>query len=182
MEQKRIGYWPDQKPPLWAVDNSWDPVERARVVEALKVSSIRTQWMGWSGCRFCGCVNGSTCKTFDGTWVFPEGYAHYIEQHGVRPSKEFVDHVLSIPAWVLEENRTHLENMREIRNLKSEDFGDKPEGACEHTTSDRSGLVCSNSKVTYHGSCQWEEGQRYEKFREERARNEAALKGFVKIP
>jgi hypothetical protein len=31
----------------------------------------------------------------DGVFVWPEGYAHYIEKHDVKPPREFIEHVLA---------------------------------------------------------------------------------------
>jgi hypothetical protein len=36
---------------------------------------------------------GSTCRS-DGTFVWPEGFAHYLEEHAVRPPQEFIQHAL----------------------------------------------------------------------------------------
>lgn len=36
---------------------------------------------------------GTTCSS-DGTFVWPEGFAHYLEEHAVRPPQEFVQHAL----------------------------------------------------------------------------------------
>ena len=38
-------------------------------------------------------VMGSECQT-DGVFIWPEGFAHYLEAHAVRPPEEFVRHVL----------------------------------------------------------------------------------------
>lgn len=82
------------------VDESWDEKERKMVVDYLKSRSksgpkILIRWRGWSNCRICGCHNGSTCVG-DDKFIWPDGFAHYIEEHGVRPPREFVDHVKEI--------------------------------------------------------------------------------------
>lgn len=74
------------------VDPAWDPKTRAVVVDYLKSGSQLVQWRGWSNCRLCNVGNGSTCLS-DGTFVWPEGFAHYVEVHGVRPPEEFARHV-----------------------------------------------------------------------------------------
>jgi hypothetical protein len=72
---------------------SWDPVERARVAEYLKFGKKHEQWRGSSACRVCGLDNGSQDLT-DGFYVWPQGYAHYVLEHGVKPPQDFIDLVL----------------------------------------------------------------------------------------
>ncbi len=56
------------------------------------------QCRGYSWCRFdCGVKDsrmGSWDMT-DGTWVWPQGLAHYVEVHNVVLPEEFVSHALS---------------------------------------------------------------------------------------
>jgi hypothetical protein len=84
--------------PSEAVDSQWDPHEKALVLAYLRVGKTSEQWKGYSWCRF-GCKGhaemGTTDLT-DGTYVWPEGFAHYIEHHGVRPPQEFIDHVHTV--------------------------------------------------------------------------------------
>ena len=79
------------------VDTFWDAKEREAVVQYLRMGSVGTRWMGYSYCRFnCGISDaemGDGTMT-DGTYVWPEGFAHYVEKHGVRPPEEFVAHAL----------------------------------------------------------------------------------------
>jgi hypothetical protein len=102
-ELMRVGYW--QEPGFVSallsglprvedcVDTNWDPAERARVIGYLKRGKVKDQWMGYSDCRLCGALNGSACLT-DGVYVWPEGFAHYLEAHGVKPPQHFVAHAL----------------------------------------------------------------------------------------
>jgi hypothetical protein len=47
--------------------------------------------MGCSYCRFgCAWIEGTGCVT-DGTWIWPEGLAHYVEQHHVPLPGEFLE-------------------------------------------------------------------------------------------
>lgn len=106
-----IGYWvsksePELPDPLDFVDNDWDSDERAKVVAYLQAGETFESWRGSSWCRFEGiegkgrqrppCTQGQgmgyKCLT-DGTYVWPQGFAHYIECHGVKPPQEFIDHV-----------------------------------------------------------------------------------------
>lgn len=97
---KMIGYWyshsdPDFPNPKKFVDHKWDKTERQIVIAHLKNGKFYEGWMGWSNCRFCGCNNGYACLT-DGVYVFPEGFAHYVEEHDVKPDQEFIDYVSSL--------------------------------------------------------------------------------------
>ena len=93
-----VGYWrSEDEPDLplasdW-VNLDWDVGQRAAVIRYLQDGQPRNHYKGSSLCRFCACVNGSSDLT-DGTWVWPEGYAHYLTVHGVVPPQAFLAHVL----------------------------------------------------------------------------------------
>ncbi len=96
---KPIGYWrgvgerSDLPDPRDFVDPSWNRAELAAVVAYLRAGRFHTAYMGYSDCRICGCGNGDKEYT-DGVYVWPEGYAHYLERHQVKPPEHFVQHVL----------------------------------------------------------------------------------------
>ncbi len=78
------------------IDKSWDERERTQVVAYLRAQPAWEHWRGYSWCRFDGCGDrrmGTTDRS-DGTYVWPEGFAHYVEKHGVKPPDEFIRHVL----------------------------------------------------------------------------------------
>lgn len=101
---KRIGFWATSHLPEkdwyngefpWPgdfINNAWNRGERAQVVAYLKAAPISDHYFGPSTCRICDEENGYTDKC-DGTYVWPEGFAHYVEKHGVVPAQEFIDHV-----------------------------------------------------------------------------------------
>lgn len=78
------------------VDPAWDPTERDRVIFYLRSGKRLTSYFGYSTCRFkCGIDDrdmGDADLT-DGTYVWPEGFAHYLDRHHVRPPEVFVQHV-----------------------------------------------------------------------------------------
>ena len=43
---------------------------------------------GFSTCRVCGRPNGTSEFWLD-DWAWPEGFRHYVELHGIRPSARF---------------------------------------------------------------------------------------------
>lgn len=70
---------------------------RAAVVAYLRGGRRFAAYRGHSWCRFdCGIARrelGHRDLT-DGTWVWPEGLAHYVEVHGVRLPDELVRHAV----------------------------------------------------------------------------------------
>jgi len=78
------------------VDKTWDEKERLAVMAYLKVGKTYESWRGNSWCRFkCDSryLPGYRDLT-DGTYVWPEGFTHYVEKHNVKPPVEFIQHVL----------------------------------------------------------------------------------------
>jgi hypothetical protein len=70
----------------------------AGVASYLRSGETYEQYRGHSWCRFgCGIPHdemGSRDLT-DGTWVWPEGLAHYVESHSVNLPPRFLDHIAS---------------------------------------------------------------------------------------
>ena len=98
-KEKIVGYWkggdgneryPD---PAKLVDKSWDKDERARVLAHLKAGKSAGMFKGMSMCRICGKTNGSGEQS-DGVYRWPNGLAHYLTAHHVKPPQAFIDHVL----------------------------------------------------------------------------------------
>lgn len=84
-----FGSWPS---PEKFIDLGWDDDERDLVADYLSRGFVARAFMGFSRCRICGCDNGSLELT-DGTYIWPEGFAHYLSAHLVRPPLRFVEHV-----------------------------------------------------------------------------------------
>ena len=75
------------------VDASWDIEERTMVADYLEEGRNVTFWMGASYCRL-GCDQFlGTADRGDGEYTWPEGFSHYIREHGVKPPQEFIDHI-----------------------------------------------------------------------------------------
>ena len=99
---KRVGFWqserePDLPHPRDYVDPAWDAQERDRVIDYLD----RSYWppylmFGYALCRM-GCPPDppdiGTQDLTDGTWIFPEGLAHYIRHHALKPPSDFLEHI-----------------------------------------------------------------------------------------
>ncbi|MFI5297271.1 MAG: hypothetical protein ACHREM_04170 [Polyangiales bacterium] len=80
--------------PKTMVDTTWSSAERAAVVAYLRAAPIVENYFGWSDCRICGCRNGSSERS-DGVYLWPDGFAHYLEAHHVKPPTDFIAHVLA---------------------------------------------------------------------------------------
>jgi hypothetical protein len=205
IEVQRFGYWsPDLHPdkqdsffgqalpsPLVFVDKSWDPDERAKVIEILKVGTVHTAWMGYSYCRF-GCSDhremGTTCDTVDGSWVWPHGLRHYVEHHGVRPPDEMVDHLLDLPEALVAELKAHPENIKAV-TAKWEPFQDGSRcGAAPGTCTRKDTFPQCEYKPDNKGGgfmgrhCQWASARASDDYEAERVRHREAIAPFVKVP
>jgi hypothetical protein len=76
------------------VDTEWDKSQRDRVIRYVSDEKFRGEsYLGDSICRFCGKHNGSADFS-DGRHIWPEGLAHYLREHGVRPLPSFVRYAL----------------------------------------------------------------------------------------
>jgi hypothetical protein len=93
-----IGYWRDEQhgdypDPHDMVDQSWDDDQRLTVATYFRGGTFLRGFMGLSPCRLCGKPNGASEYT-DGVLVWPEGLAHYVEDHSVRLPEAIEQYVL----------------------------------------------------------------------------------------
>jgi len=103
-----IGYWADQgKPdspyidPHELIDPDQPRDERFAVVDYLTRGLVARAYMGRSRCRICGDPKNGNLELTDGTFLWPEGLAHYVRDHDVRLPTAFVEHV------ALQDDRLH---------------------------------------------------------------------------
>lgn len=100
---KLIGYWirtldDEQCPAPQELVGELTSEVRAALVGYLAGGLRLIQYRGYSWCRFdCGVEYQKlgSWELTDGTWVWPEGLAHYVEAHGVVLPEEFISHALS---------------------------------------------------------------------------------------
>ncbi len=96
---KRVGYWradeSSQEELPWpsTIRKLSDDIKHL-VVLYLTRGTVHEQWKGSSQCRICGKTNGSRCLT-DGVFVWPDGYAHYIDAHDVAVDPALMAHILT---------------------------------------------------------------------------------------
>ena len=81
---------PDDPALPWPVpDPSWpDRAAFLAQLDRVEATAYEVAYRGFSNCRLCGQRNGCAGLRL-GSWEWPEGYRHYIADHGVRPEAEF---------------------------------------------------------------------------------------------
>ena len=103
----RVGYWrseyePTLPDPREHLDETWDDDERELVVAYLQGGLPVLHMMGFSPCRICDLSANGNAELTDGSYLWPQGLAHYVQDHRVRLPPEFERHVLD--RWeILEE-------------------------------------------------------------------------------
>lgn len=99
-QPKIEGYWnnakndyPEYRMPV-ENDTPW-PGQTKFLTALTKVQATthKVYYKGWSGCRLCGEHNGSA-EFKSKEWIWPAGLRHYVEQHNVKPSPEFIAYIL----------------------------------------------------------------------------------------
>lgn len=102
-ELKKVGFWwrsdmghlttyADLPKAHDFIDPTWSKAERELVIAHLESGDEAERYRGFSMCRICGCMNGSSELT-DGTYLWPSGLTHYVEEHDLKPPQDFIDHV-----------------------------------------------------------------------------------------
>lgn len=106
--------------PRSMVNPAWHPLDRPRIVRYLRSGWTFASYEGFSYCRF-GCIrdDGQGCRDLtDGTWIWPEGLAHCIEQHDVSLPDCFLDSLRS-QAWQMPPAEWVSERVRRSRDLRN---------------------------------------------------------------
>jgi len=92
----RSAYFPDLPDPEDFLDEGWNDEERARVALYLQCAEVAESYRGSSKCRICGKSPLGSRELSDGIYRWPEGLAHYLTAHAVRPPEKFLEHVRRI--------------------------------------------------------------------------------------
>jgi hypothetical protein len=108
MKNKIEGYWwsnkEENKDYPKAIHSDIEFEGKAIVLEALNKLEhlIKTHkkgnlihYKGFSECRCCKILKGSREFEYK-SWIWPEGLSHYINEHNIKPSAEFLDEVLGL--------------------------------------------------------------------------------------
>lgn len=100
MTQKliEVGYWYSKQEPHLPVPHentdNLTQMEREFVCDYLRSRPIKNYFKGFSLCRICKGINGSTDRS-DGTYIWPSGLIHYVRKHHVALPEEFVRKILT---------------------------------------------------------------------------------------
>jgi hypothetical protein len=97
---KKVGFWDADNKPEDFEDPSWDLAERDAVATYLTKNTGRTYFRNSADvtatkCRICAKSLDSTHDVSDLVWVWPQEYGHYLTEHNLKPSEEFIEHVLA---------------------------------------------------------------------------------------
>jgi hypothetical protein len=106
IDTKKEGYWYSDYEPHYPMPIHSDEIDpnKELILEALLLSQLgayKLHCKGWSTCRCCGKSNGSVTYSRDG-WEWPEGFEHYIREHNIIPTKDFLKEVLGIQDVTME--------------------------------------------------------------------------------
>jgi len=190
-----FGYWrpregrrrePEEEGLPWPgdlVDEDWDPQERDLIADFLSVGTPYNYWMGYSGCRICGLsMNGTKCLTADGSVVWPEGYAHYVREHSVKPPQEMIDYLLGLDQDLVDELLYTDSNQQTIAaKWKPLYEGDGcPDKGIKCVYQEKGHPMC-HKRSTYSGSCIWATDGVQADLKAERERHKATIAPFGKI-
>ena len=89
----KIGYWYSEREPYLPMPIATDVKIDMLLVNYLKSAEIVYSNRGGSPCRLCdNRFNGSRGLS-DGVYQWPQGLAHYVEDHGVKLEPGFIAHV-----------------------------------------------------------------------------------------
>lgn len=101
MKLIKVGYWKSEDEPHLPDPTTLgqiDPTVKYLVLQYLSKGKTHIAWKGYSNCRFkCGIPShkmGSTCRT-DGTYQWPEGLYHYVDEHNVTLPQDFITHIMT---------------------------------------------------------------------------------------
>lgn len=136
----KIGFWAQVPPnhpasvegdlpwPSEFYTPNWDDDERLKIAVYLDSGEEHAAYKGWSTCRLCGIMNGSTDLT-DGKYLWPQGYSHYIREHKIRPPQIFIDWALSrLTSGMVQQNaiKEVLKAQQKIKDVAAEILAQDP--------------------------------------------------------
>ena len=92
-----VGYWHSDREPELPMPDSNEFVEHEEeIVQYLKNGREINAYRGSSPCRLCDKRNNGSREQSDGTYIWPNGLAHYVEDHNIRLPDKFVEYLRMI--------------------------------------------------------------------------------------
>jgi hypothetical protein len=98
-EPRYEGFWrtriDDESELPWPAQVEHWPARAAFLASLSSIEAVaeRIAYRGYSKCRVCGCQNGHASFRL-GQWEWPAGFRHYVEEHQIQPSREFMTFVM----------------------------------------------------------------------------------------
>ena len=90
-----VGYWWSEQEPELPMPDSNDFVEHEEeIILYLRSAKEINQYRGSSTCRICGDQRNGSREHTDGVYIWPQGLAHYVEEHKTTLPEEFIQHIL----------------------------------------------------------------------------------------
>lgn len=85
----KIEVFPFPKPNIMHWIEKDEFIKKLTIVEN---KARKNTYKGFSRCRICKIPNGSITYTYS-NWRWPSGFKHYIKQHNIKPSQEFISFI-----------------------------------------------------------------------------------------
>lgn len=90
-----VGYWWSEREPELPMPDSNESIEHEEeIVQYLRDARQINAYRGSSTCRICGDRRNGSREHSDGVYIWPQGLAHYVEEHKTTLPEEFVNHIL----------------------------------------------------------------------------------------
>jgi len=94
-----VGYWySDSEPELPMPDSNESMEHEEEIARYLRSHNVINSYRGSSTCRICNDRWNGSKEMSDGVYIWPEGLAHYINEHKTTLPTEFIEHILANPA------------------------------------------------------------------------------------
>lgn len=95
---KKEGFWYSKhEPNLPRPEQIWSDKKALHkflvLLKHTEKKATRKCQKGASKCRICGKNNGS-CTFFYKNWTWPDGLIHYVANHNIKPSREFIQFIM----------------------------------------------------------------------------------------
>lgn len=126
-----VGYWySDREPELPMPDSNESMEHEEEIARYLRSHKEINRYRGSSTCRICGDRRNGSTELSDGTYIWPQGLAHYVEEHKTTLPAEFIEHILANPAEVnpeAEEQAAYVRRRQAQRRKEREERRGKHE-------------------------------------------------------
>lgn len=97
-ERKTEGFWYSKEEPKLPKpiphSRAWPgKKDFLKCLDAKEETAARDYYKGYSRCRICNKLNGTATYRSD-KWCWPSGFRHYVSDHNVRPTDDFIKFIM----------------------------------------------------------------------------------------